>query len=112
MPRMPGSPGRLGSILAGLVCCLLAVGLTTASAQIDRGTIQGRITDQSGAIVPNAKVEAIQVGTGTVTPVSTNGEGLYTIPNLPSGEYQVVGPVYIYDSDPDLSCLRILIFHV
>ena len=52
--------------------------------------IQGRVTDQSGAIVPNAKVEAIQLGTGTSTPVSTNGEGLYTIPNLPSGEYQVV----------------------
>ena len=90
MWKMPGSPGRLASITVGALCCFLAVGLTTASAQIDRGTIQGRVTDQSGAIVPNAKVEAIQLGTGTATPVSTNGEGLYTIPNLPSGEYQVV----------------------
>jgi hypothetical protein len=68
----------------------LVATVSPAFAQIDRGTIQGRVTDQSGAVVPDAKVEAIQLSTGSVTPVTTNGEGLYTIPNLPSGDYQVV----------------------
>jgi hypothetical protein len=90
MPKMPGRPGRLRSIVALTIWSLAALAVTPAFAQIDRGTIQGRVTDQSGAVVPDAKVEAIQLETGTVTPVSTNGEGLYTVPNLPLGTYQVV----------------------
>lgn len=90
MSNMPGRLGRLRWVIALTIWSLAALAVTPASAQIDRGTIQGRVTDQSGGVVPDAKVEAIQLATGTVTPVSTNGEGLYTIPNLPSGDYQVV----------------------
>ena len=87
MSRMCGFPGRVG----GLVLWVL-LGVTTlpAYAQIDRGTILGRVSDQSGAVVPNAKVEAIHLETSTVTAASTNQEGLYTIPNLPLGTYQVL----------------------
>ena len=90
MREMRGSPA--GPWVIGLTLALgwLVVGAPPASAQVDRGTIQGRVTDQTGAVVQDAKVEVIQLGTGTVTPVSSNSEGLYTAPNLPSGMYQVV----------------------
>jgi Carboxypeptidase regulatory-like domain len=69
---------------------LYVCGSTEALAQADRGTIQGLVTDASGAVVPNAKVQVIQTDTNSVTEVTTNGEGLYTVPNLARGGYRVV----------------------
>lgn len=74
--------------IAGVLAIL--AGTTTAEAQTDRGTIQGLITDGSGAVVPNAKVEVIQAETGTTLEIFTNSEGLYTLPNLPRGAYSVI----------------------
>jgi hypothetical protein len=74
-------------------CALVAIAFLASSvafAQSDRGTIQGLVTDQTGAVVPNAKVEITHLATGTVTALATNGEGLYTAPNLPLGDYLVL----------------------
>ena len=90
MSRMFGLPSRFRRIGGFVLWGLLGLASAPAAAQIDRGTILGRVTDQSGAIVPDAKVEAIQLETSTVIPASTNGQGLYTIPNLQLGTYQVV----------------------
>jgi hypothetical protein len=78
-------------LLASLVTAI--AGLTLASetsAQSDRGTIQGLVTDSSGAVVPGARVEIIQTQTNSTIVIATNNEGLYTAPNLPRGEYRVV----------------------
>jgi len=74
--------------ILGLVV-FLAV-LTPLRAQIDRGTIQGQVTDQTGAVVPNATIQVIQVQTNSAMEFATNGEGLYTAPNLPLGTYRLV----------------------
>jgi Carboxypeptidase regulatory-like domain len=74
--------------VAGVLAILAAP--TLANAQTDRGTIQGLITDSSGAVVPNAKVEVIQAETGTTLEIITNSDGLYTLPNLARGAYSVV----------------------
>src|SRR6187401_246653 len=81
---------RVGLMFGLVLSIMLGAAPVPAFAQIDRGTILGRVTDQSGAVVPDAKVEAIHLETSTVTPASTNRDGLYTIPNLPLGTYQVV----------------------
>lgn len=80
---------RLAISLVVLLCMALGA-IRTTSAQSDRGTIQGLVTDQSGAVVPNAKVEILHSATGTVTTVSSNSEGRYTAPNLPLGDYIVI----------------------
>ena len=54
------------------------------SAQSDRGGITGRVTDQAGAVVPDAKVTAVNVETGETREARTNSEGNYTIPQLPA----------------------------
>src|SRR5260370_35012232 len=59
-----------------------AVGQMTGS-----GTIQGTITDSSGAVVPQANVTAINVATGVQTTRPTTGAGLYVLSPLPAGEY-------------------------
>lgn len=81
---------RRARAIAGAVLCLVVLIAAPAWAQSDRGTIQGIVTDQSGAVVPNAKVEITHLATGTVTTLSTNGQGLYTAPNLPVGDYLVL----------------------
>lgn len=90
MSRMFGFQRRAGLVCALVLWSVIGIALTPVYAQSDRGTILGRVMDQSGAVVPDAKVEAIHLETSTVTAASTNREGLYTIPNLPLGTYQVV----------------------
>ena len=48
---------RLGAILSLMLATQLLVLVPGANAQSDRGTIQGIVTDQSGGVVPDAKVE-------------------------------------------------------
>jgi len=58
-------------------------------AQLNRATISGNITDPGGAAIPNAKVLARNSGTNSVVETITNGEGQFSFPNLPTGNYDV-----------------------
>jgi hypothetical protein len=58
-------------------------------AQTDRGTITGTIIDPAGAVVANAAVEARNTGTDAKYPVASSATGNYTIPNLPTGTYDL-----------------------
>ncbi len=53
------------------------------------GSIAGRITDPEGASVPNAKVTAVQVGTGFSRAAMSDSEGLYVIPSLQPATYDL-----------------------
>src|SRR5580698_9915855 len=63
--------------------------VSAAFAQTDRGTITGTVTDPAGAVVPNAPVEAKNVGTGALYNAASSGTGNYTIAQLPVGTYEV-----------------------
>ncbi len=69
---------------------LLLAAIAPVQAQIDRGTIEGLLSDPSGAVVPDAKVHVIQVATNSAIDLISNSQGLYTAPNLPFGTYRVV----------------------
>jgi len=69
----------------GLVLVLGAV----AWAQTDRGAITGTVTDQSGAVVPEAKVKATHVKTNAERTTTASAAGDYTIPTLQAGTYRV-----------------------
>lgn len=72
---------------------LLAVSggmFSMATAQVaGTGTIQGTITDPSGAVVPNATVTAIAPATGRTVSQSTSSGGTYVLTALPPGTYTV-----------------------
>src|SRR5438046_10509327 len=51
------------------------------------GSIVGRITDPGGASVANAKVTALQVGTGFSRTALADAEGLFVIPSLQPAPY-------------------------
>lgn len=74
-----------------LVSILVLAGLGgIASAQISgSGTVQGTVTDATGAIIPQASVTAVNIATGVETNRQTTGAGLYVLSPLPAGEYNV-----------------------
>ncbi len=61
----------------------------TAGAQESRGTLQGRVTDQSGGVVPGATVEVANVATGVTASTTANEEGNYRVPFLNPGTYLI-----------------------
>jgi hypothetical protein len=62
---------------------------TLAVAQSQFGTVNGRVADPNGAVVPDAKVTLKNQATGVNQSVQTNGEGLYVIGNVAAGDYDV-----------------------
>jgi hypothetical protein len=70
-----------------VLCFLLCV--VTATAQEDRGRISGLVTDQTGAVIPNASVVVTNEGTGVALSTVSNGAGLYATPLLIPGVYSV-----------------------
>jgi len=53
------------------------------------GSIQGTVSDPSGAVIPNATVTATNVATGVKTSRPTTAAGVYALSPLPAGEYTV-----------------------
>ena len=74
-------------VLAGL---LLTIGLTpNASAQSVTGSISGLVTDSQNSVVAGAEVSATNKATGLVGKTQTNSSGIYNIPYLRIGTYEV-----------------------
>jgi Carboxypeptidase regulatory-like domain len=53
------------------------------------GAIGGTVQDISGAVIANAKVVAINEGTGEMRQTTTDASGLFTVTLLPVGAYTV-----------------------
>ena len=70
-----------------VVCAVLAS--ASLFAQTFRGTILGTVTDASGAVVAGATVQVQNVNTGLQRTTQTSGDGSYTVPELPIGNYRV-----------------------
>ena len=77
------------SYLMGVIALTFCITAVPIFGQVAGATLSGTIADQSGAVVPNAKISIKNVGTGVVTEVTSNREGFYTAPNLLPGTYEV-----------------------
>src|SRR5206468_8825706 len=60
-----------------------------ASAQTVGASLQGIVTDPSGAALPNADVVVLNAATGAVRELKTDAAGHYRVPVLPPGEYEI-----------------------
>ena len=73
---------------------LLAVALSSGLAQsawgqAATGTLNGRVVDQSGAVLAGAQVSVTNTGTSIVRTTVSNAQGLYTVPALQPGTYDI-----------------------
>jgi hypothetical protein len=83
----------LTKAMQALRCFLIIASTLTiciaASAQVERATITGSVTDASGAAIPNATVHVTEESTTKVLTLQTDGAGQYTASNLTPGSYSV-----------------------
>lgn len=61
-----------------------------AYAQAISGDIVGTVTDSSGAVVPGARLAAVNAATGVSNATTTNDHGDFHFVNLPIGKYNVI----------------------
>jgi hypothetical protein len=74
--------------IRGLVgLCLFAWLTTFVSAQVTTSRLEGVVQDQSGAVVPNAKVVVTNKQTQAHAEVTTDASGNYVLPSLQPGFY-------------------------
>ncbi len=77
---------RLTVVALLLVCC---VSMRAAYGQAPSGTLMGTVTDQSGAVVPDASVVLKNESTGALRRTVSNTSGFFTIVAIPAGAYTV-----------------------
>src|SRR5579862_3045243 len=73
-----------GVIIAALVVSFF--GLSTAAAQVGKGTLNGRVADSGGGVLQGARVELQPTGLSTVT----NNQGEFKITDIPPGVYKLI----------------------
>ncbi len=63
--------------------------LSTAPAWAQTAELNGKVTDQSGAVLPGVTVTVTQTATGLTRTVVTDGDGSYVFSSLPTGPYRL-----------------------
>ena len=72
---------------SSLLVCSLSTLLFAQSAAA--ATLSGVVVDPNGAVIQGATVTAAQKATGVKREATTNSEGIFVIPNLAAGDYEV-----------------------
>ncbi len=67
---------------------ILGFGQTFAQSTVTGG-INGTITDPQGGVIPNAAITVTNIGTNSVTTVTTNSDGGFRVTNLQPGTYRL-----------------------
>jgi hypothetical protein len=69
---------------------LLLSAADLAHAQIDQGAITGTVQDNTGALVPNAKVSLTNVATGLTLSTTSQSDGSYAFNPIKIGTYNIL----------------------
>ena len=72
-----------------LVAFLATFPCQSVWAQANRATITGIVADPTGAVIPGADVTATNTDTNVATKTVSNNHGIYVVPNLFPGPYNV-----------------------
>ena len=76
-------------IISARRCLLLALAAALVNAQVDTGTIRGRVRDSSGSVVPDALVTVTNLATNAKAVTRTENNGEYLAPLLKVGTYSL-----------------------
>ena len=75
-------------LFSALVLVLFAFAATTLRAQLNRGIIEGIVTDPQGAVVPAADVIITAIDTNVSSATKTNNTGYFRVVDLVPGKYK------------------------
>ena len=81
---------KLWAIIRNVILVLTAATLTlAANAQLSTANLSGTVTDQTGAVVPNAQIVLTQTGTNFSRSSVTKQDGTFHEEFLPVGPYKI-----------------------
>ena len=72
---------------SALVLLFLSSMAGTVHGQLPTGTLAGAVSDQTGAVLADARIEVVNRQTGSTRTVTTAADGRYTATMLPPGVY-------------------------
>ena len=67
----------------------LAMCCSSARAQSGAGSIQGTVTDATGAVIPGATIHVVNRATNVATDTKSSSVGFYQVPGLFTGDYTI-----------------------
>lgn len=70
------------ALVLAIIACASSILVVTASAQSVYGSIFGTVSDNTGAVIPNATITVTDVSKGTVVTATSNASGDYSVPHL------------------------------
>jgi hypothetical protein len=76
-------------ILLIMLFIMLFAAISWSQTTVSQGSIQGTVTDQTGAVVADATISITSRATGQTITVKTSSAGTYNSGGLPVGDYQV-----------------------
>ncbi len=68
---------------------LFAIAPTLTAQSTTSGKVQGTVTDQSGAVVPQAELQLVNVGTNATQTVTSDASGSYIFASVTPGTYRL-----------------------
>src|ERR1700692_1396127 len=80
---------NLCMIRCSMAVLFLMLACGVGNAQVLYGSLTGNVTDPSGAAIPDANVEARNVGTGVTRTTTTDRRGVYLFNDVSQGNYKV-----------------------
>jgi hypothetical protein len=87
-------------LVLAVMAALALMGVPTRlSAQMVGATMSGTVSDTSGGVVPGANISVKNAATGIIRSAVTNGSGLYTVPNLQPGPYEIDASASGFNTD-------------
>jgi outer membrane receptor protein involved in Fe transport len=91
-------------VIGAALALFLSWSAPPALAQSATGEIQGTVVDSSGAVLPGVTISIVNTATGATREAVTGADGLFAVPGLPVGPYEVTASLQGFASQrqPDL----------
>jgi hypothetical protein len=88
---VPSGKLHIYPLISIFCAAVIMFGAATLLRSQTAGTasIQGTVTDNSGAVIPSAEVTATSATTGVKHVTKSDGNGLYSFPNIAIGSYSI-----------------------
>lgn len=72
-----------------MLCLSFSIAVAAVAQSTNSGDIRGTVTDNTGAVVPDARVTVLNVDTGVTRDYVTNNDGLYDTSSIIAGNYKI-----------------------
>jgi hypothetical protein len=84
-----GTAGIAFRVKGVIATGVLAMALNSITQAQSTATLEGIVTDATGAVVSGAAIQAHNTSTGEERTVVTDAAGAFVLPSLPLGSYRV-----------------------